>query len=106
VSASDLPAEVSEKAATALSPKQHSCQTGRECRWARKAEAEPLWLAARWDPSGLYEEDLARESAFISAQTELLQNLGAALWAYQAKGLAVSYAGAYAPERLKERWQA
>jgi hypothetical protein len=53
-----------------------------------------------------YEEDLARESAFISAQAELLQTLGAALWAYQAKGLAVSYAGASAPARFDEEWQA
>jgi hypothetical protein len=53
-----------------------------------------------------YEEDLARESAFISAQAELLQSLSAALWAYQAKGLAVSYAGAYAPGRFDEEWNA
>jgi hypothetical protein len=53
-----------------------------------------------------YEEDLARESAFISAQANLLEELGAALWAFQASALAVSYAGAYAPARLQEEWDA
>jgi hypothetical protein len=53
-----------------------------------------------------FEEDLQRETAFIAAQAAMLQDLASALRDFQAKGLAVSYAGAYTPSRLKEAWDA
>jgi hypothetical protein len=54
----------------------------------------------------VFEEELSRDTAVVSAQAELLKELAAALWDFQAKLLAVSYAGAYVPEQLDEAWKA
>jgi hypothetical protein len=51
-----------------------------------------------------YEEELKRETALLDAQTRFLKEFSTALWEYQEKALAVSYAGWLAPERFRERW--
>ena len=53
----------------------------------------------------IFEEDLSRDSAFVNAQAELLKELATALWDFQAKLLAVSYAGAYVPDQFDEAWK-
>jgi hypothetical protein len=54
----------------------------------------------------VFEEELSRDTAFVNAQAELLKELAAALWSFQAKLLAVSYAGAYVPDQFDEAWEA
>jgi hypothetical protein len=51
-----------------------------------------------------YEEELKRETALLDAQAEFLRDFSTAVFDYQEKALAVSYAGWLSPERFKERW--